>query len=149
MILLAWHRNTLEINLNIGHPIKITHQHQRHCLLTGNNFKRQKNQSRDNRRTTETSILWLRITSLTYKVNTVRQRSGCQWSRILGKALIKQEHYEGVPATLQSHQINRNRMSRLHNFTRWQKCRSNIFINRNNNKVKLGMSNILKRNRSC
>ena len=39
---------------------------------------------------------------LTYKVDTVRQRSGSQWSRVLVQALIEEEDYGAVTASLKA-----------------------------------------------
>lgn len=46
------------------------------------------------------TMMKLILLYLTYEVDTVWQGSGSQWSRILGQALIKQEDYGAVPASL-------------------------------------------------
>lgn len=49
-----------------------------------------------------TEMMKLILLYLTYEVDTVWQGSGSQWSRILGQALIKQEDYGAVPASLKA-----------------------------------------------
>ncbi len=48
------------------------------------------------------SSVYSHIVYLTYKVDPVWQRSGSQWSRVLGQALIKEENYGAVPASLKA-----------------------------------------------
>ncbi len=50
----------------------------------------------------EISTAQYTVIYLTYKVDTIWQRSGSQRSRVLGQALIEQEDYGAVPASLKA-----------------------------------------------